>query len=77
MTDRRFVLCLKNDGYPASLEPRKVYRALADADAEAAGFLRVIDESGEDYLFPSRFFVPIALPDEAADLLATGSEAPR
>lgn len=57
-----FVLCLRNDGYEASLEPRKVYRALQDAKAKAHGQLRVIDESGEDYLFPSAFFVELELP---------------
>ena len=51
--DRRFVLCVKNEGYPASLEVRKVYQALPDPGSATKGFLRVIDESGEDYLFPS------------------------
>jgi len=60
-----FVLCLDNQGYPASLEPRKIYRVLGDPPSEARGFLRVIDESGEDYLYPARFFVPIELPEEA------------
>lgn len=51
--DRQFLLCVKNEGYPASLEVRKVYQALPDPGSAAIGFLRVIDESGEDYLFPS------------------------
>lgn len=54
----RFVICVDNRGYEASLEPGKVYRTLADREASAIHFLRVIDESGEDYLFPSRMFRP-------------------
>jgi hypothetical protein len=58
-----YVVCLENSSYPASLEVRKIYRRLPDARAEADGFMRVIDESGEDYLFPARFFAPIEVPD--------------
>jgi hypothetical protein len=60
-----FVLCIENEGYPASLELRKVYQTLDDPAAAEHGFLRVIDESGEDYLYPARFFVPIQVPQEA------------
>ncbi len=63
---RRFVLCVTNESYEASLERRKVYRALRDAKAERRGLVRVIDESGEDYLYPAEFFVPIEVPKEAA-----------
>ena len=56
------VLCLRNDGYEASLEPRKVYRAVPDSRARIHGQVRVIDESGEDYLFPKSFFAAIKLP---------------
>jgi hypothetical protein len=56
------VLCLRNDGYEASLEARKVYTVLPDRDAAAHGQLRVIDESGEDYLFPASLFATIVLP---------------
>ena len=52
----RFVLCVSNEGYPASLERRKVYEVLQDAEAEGSGLLRVIDESGEDYLLPRSLF---------------------
>lgn len=52
----RFVICVDNRGYEASLEPGKVYRVLTDREASTIHFLRVIDESGEDYLFPSRMF---------------------
>ncbi len=58
-----YVVCLDNDGYAASLEPRKIYRQLPDSGAERDGFLRVIDESGEDYLYPSRLFTPISVPE--------------
>ncbi|HEX9669958.1 MAG TPA: hypothetical protein VGC93_10790 [Thermoanaerobaculia bacterium] len=60
-----FVLCLEHGGYEASLEPRKVYRAVADSEAEAHGLIRVIDESGEDYLFPAHLFVRIQVPEQA------------
>jgi hypothetical protein len=55
----QYVLCIKNRGYPASLEVRKVYKALADPDAAQHGLLRVVDESLQDYLYPRDFFVPI------------------
>lgn len=58
---RRFVLCLRNDGYDLALVPRKVYVALPDAKAAKVKMIRVIDESGEDYLFPEDFFVPVRL----------------
>ena len=57
------VVCIDNDGCPASLELHKIYRALPDAGASAQGDLRVVDESGEDYLFPASAFVPIQVPD--------------
>ncbi len=59
-----YVVCVDNAGYPASLELRKIYQRLPDLRAEEDGLVRVIDESGEDYLYPSRFFVPIAVPEE-------------
>jgi len=62
----RFVLCIRNDSYEASLETRKIYRLIDDAKAEAKALIRVIDESGEDYLYPADFFVPIEVPDKAA-----------
>jgi hypothetical protein len=58
----QLVVCLENDGYPASLETRKIYVSVPDRTAEKHGMLRVIDESGEDYLYPKTFFRPIALP---------------
>jgi len=59
---RKFVICLKNKGYEVSLETRKIYQVLADREAEAHRQLRVIDESGEDYLHPADFFTAIELP---------------
>jgi hypothetical protein len=56
------VVCLKNDGYAASLERRKLYVALTDAQAARHGQLRVVDESGEDYLYPQEFFMAVELP---------------
>ncbi len=69
----RFVLCVSNADYPASLEVRKVYAALPDAEAESAGFLRVIDESGEDYLYPESLFVAVDLPRAAADAVLSAT----
>jgi hypothetical protein len=60
-TKTRFVLCLANDGYEVSLEPRKIYAALRDPDAAKHDQVRVVDESGEDYLFPASLFAPIQL----------------
>jgi hypothetical protein len=59
---RQLVVCIDNNGYAASLEKRKIYVMLRDAAAEKHDLLRVIDESGEDYLYPKAFFRSIALP---------------
>ena len=59
---KQLVVCVDNEGYRASLEKRKIYVALRDAAAEKNGLLRVVDESGEDYLYPKAFFRSIALP---------------
>jgi hypothetical protein len=55
----RFVVCVENGEYRASLEVRKLYRVVADPDAAALGQLRVIDESGEDYLYPLEYFAAV------------------
>jgi hypothetical protein len=70
---RKFVVCVQNDEYPASLEVRKLYQVLSDRDAAAHGQVRVIDESGEDYLYPSDYFASVELsaPVEAALLKAS------
>jgi len=57
----QYVVCVKNDDYPASLELRKIYRLIRDFGANKLGMLRVIDESGEDYLYPEDLFVAIKL----------------
>jgi hypothetical protein len=62
-TSLKFAVCINNDEYPASLELHKIYRVLPDEDAAADGDVRVIDESGEDYLYPAEWFVPILVPD--------------
>lgn len=61
-TEKRFVVCLKNKGYDVSLERRKIYQVLLDPSAAKHGLIRVIDESGEGYLYPQSFFAPIELP---------------
>lgn len=58
----RFAVCIKNTDYPASLELYKIYRLLADDEAATDGDVRVIDESGEDYLYPAAYFVVIQVP---------------
>lgn len=58
----QLVVCVNNDDYPASLETRKLYVALRDADAAKHGMLRIVDESGADYLYPQTLFRPIDLP---------------
>ena len=59
---KQLVVCVDNDGYAASLEKRKIYVALRDTAAEKHGLRRIVDESGEDYLYPKAFFRAIALP---------------
>jgi hypothetical protein len=59
---KRFAVCLRNEGYEVSLEKRKIYEVLADLEAERHEQVRVIDESGEDYLYPESFFAEIELP---------------
>ena len=72
-SDRAYVLCLSNAGHAASLEARKIYRSIADEAAEQLGLFRVIDESGEDYLFPRAMFARIRLPVRAIVALSATS----
>ena len=65
-----FAVCLKNKGFEASLEPPKIYQAVPDAEAEAHGTIRVVDESGEDYLYCADLFSPITPPQRLVDSLA-------
>lgn len=69
----QFVLCVENESYPASLEVRKVYRTLPDAEGRRHKLIRVIDESGEDYLYPKDYFVKVALSPAARKRLAEAS----
>ncbi len=70
---RAFAVCVRNAGYEASLELHKIYAVLPDAEAEKESDIRVIDESGEDYLYPADWFVPIDVPDEVEASLLEAS----
>lgn len=65
-----YAVCVRNDDYPASLELRKLYPVLEDSFAADHGMIRVIDESGEDYLYPDEFFVRVELPGSIEKALA-------
>lgn len=65
----RFAICVDNSEYPALLELHKIYRVLPDEDAAKDGDARVVDESGEDYLYPADYFVVIEVPRETARAL--------
>lgn len=58
----KFLLCVDNEGYEASLEVRKLYEKIPDKEADRHNQVRIIDESGEDYLYPSEFFTSVRLP---------------
>jgi len=58
----KFVVCINNKNYPASLERHKIYRVLPDEKIEAEGEMRVIDESGEDYIYPAEWFADVEVP---------------
>ncbi len=64
-TTPRFAICIDNREYPASLELHKVYRVLPDQDAEQDGDMRIVDESGEDYVYPARSFMLLDLPQQS------------
>lgn len=65
----QFALCLENEGYPASLEVGKLYRVIPDRDATAHGYVRIVDESGEDYAFTANRFHLIRLPRNVGQAL--------
>jgi hypothetical protein len=65
----RYALCINNGGYPESLEVRKVYLVLPDERAAANNYIRVIDETEEDYLYPAKYFVMIDVPEHAAEAM--------
>ena len=66
---KTYVVCVKNQGYPASLELRKIYEVLQDSKASDHEHIRIIDESGEDYLYPAEYFLPIELPHSIEEAL--------
>jgi len=68
----RFVLCVRNDG-SEDLEPRKVYQVLQDREANREGYLRILDESGEDYLYPAEYFVAVELPASVSEQFVASS----
>ena len=65
----KFAVCVNNSGLEASLEVGKLYQVVADDDAESDDMIRVIDEDGEDYLFESKIFYPLAIPPDLAVVL--------
>jgi len=71
--ERRFAICVTNKGYQASLEKRKIYQIISDADAILHQQVRVIDESGEDYLYPESYFVFIDLPQATQKVLLSAA----
>jgi len=64
-TEPRFVVCVKNKDYAASLELRKLYQVISDEAAAKLRQIRVVDESGEDYLYPENYFVVVHVPQSA------------
>ena len=69
MENYQFAVCLNNKDYPVSLELHKIYRILPDEEAKNDGDLRVIDETGEDYLYPASYFAIIELPKNVKESL--------
>jgi len=69
-SEAQFVICVKNDSYAASLEVRKVYRVIRDARATERQLMRVIDESGEDYLYTADYFMPVELAKTVVEVLS-------
>jgi hypothetical protein len=70
---RELVVCVKNEGYEVSLERRKIYVSIADEQAQNHKLIRVIDESGEDYLYPRKMFMPISLPQPVRRAVLTAA----
>jgi hypothetical protein len=70
INDSSFAICIKNNGYEDDLKVRMVYKVLPDESAARSNYIRIVDETGEDYLYPAAYFVMIAVPLEAEALLA-------
>ena len=71
-----YVLCIDDGGYPESLEVRKIYPVLPDEKAAAHNYIRVIDETGEDYLYPKKYFVQLDLAPEIIAALPAETSTP-
>jgi len=69
-TTPAFVVCVRNEGFEASLAVRKLYRVVPDEEAETQSLIRVVDETGEDYLYPAELFAAVSVPAEAAEALS-------
>jgi hypothetical protein len=67
--EKKFVVCVSNKGHPASLELRKLYQVIPDEKASKLGQIRVVDESGQDYLYPEQYFAPVQLPQATEEAL--------
>ena len=70
MTKEKFAICIENEGYQASLEKHKIYPVVPDPEAEMHGDLRIVDESGEDYLYPADWFVVVQVPEKVRASMA-------
>jgi hypothetical protein len=70
--ETRFVLCIRNEDCE-DLEPRKIYQVLPDESLADDGYVRIIDESGEDYLYPQEYFVPVELPQAVKEALLSAA----
>jgi hypothetical protein len=70
---RRYAVCIRNKGYEASLERNKIYVVLPDSKAKSDGLVRVVDEDGEDYLYPTDWFVAVEVPKAVQDSLRRAS----
>ena len=72
-TGSRFVVCVRNDDYPMDLVLHKIYAVLSDPSAERGGWIRIVDETGEDYLYPEKLFQPIEVPQALGEELLRAS----
>lgn len=72
-SSQNFVVCINNEDYPASLELHKIYRVVPDEDAASDSDIRIVDESGEDYLYPASYFAPIKVPQQVEESLLRAS----
>jgi hypothetical protein len=73
MINSKFVICIDNSDYPVALERRKIYAALPDSDAAKTGLIRVVDESGEGYLYPASCFIDANLSKETQAALISAA----